>query len=147
MEYQSSVEYPSVLESIPQLLIWFDQFNRPPVSHPIWVEGQTALLEGFTNAVRHAHQSLPASTPVKICVELSPQLFLIQIFDQGAAFDLEAAWQELCQTVNHPDFSPLEREAHWGMWMLLKLKNDYGWSIIYHPANGCNCLLMQRTLG
>jgi serine/threonine-protein kinase RsbW len=144
----SSVQLESDLESIPQLLNWFEQCRGSSIPDQVWLEAQTALLEGFTNAARHAHAALPLTTPIEVCLHHSAQGLQIQIFDQGDAFDLDLAWQNLSQHPNRAEEDPFEREAHWGILLLLKLKNEYGWSIGYQqPSDQRNCLVMTRRWG
>uniref|UniRef100_B8HJT6 Putative anti-sigma regulatory factor, serine/threonine protein kinase n=1 Tax=Cyanothece sp. (strain PCC 7425 / ATCC 29141) TaxID=395961 RepID=B8HJT6_CYAP4 len=143
----TSLQIESNLDDIPTVLSWYDQFNRSPVPHPVWVEGQTALIEGLTNAIRHAHADLPVTTPVEICVKVSSQFLQIQIWDVGAAFDLNLAWQTLTQEMSSDSFDPLNREAHWGNIFLLRLQEEYGWSITYQrQGDDRNCLVMTREL-
>ncbi len=56
--------------------------------HKIWLQCQLALIEGFTNAVRHAHAGLPMATPVQIEVAVTEHDIDIRIWDRGPGFDL-----------------------------------------------------------
>ncbi|HEY9763026.1 MAG TPA: anti-sigma regulatory factor [Trichocoleus sp.] len=86
---ESYIQTTTKREALKQVLAWFDQFQQTPVPHQVWLQCQLALIEGFTNALRHAHEGLPAETPIQIKVVLSPQAIDIQIWDQGPGFDLE----------------------------------------------------------
>jgi hypothetical protein len=46
------------LEQLSDLLLRFKHFNQFPLPQEIWIQGQTGQVEAFSNAVRHAHQSL-----------------------------------------------------------------------------------------
>ncbi len=141
----TSLQVESNLDCIPTVLAWFDQFNRAPVPYSVWIEGQTALMEGLTNVIRHAHADLPTSTPIEIWVNVSSQSLQIHIWDLGAAFDLNQAWESLIQEIRADNFTPLNRDAHWGNIILLKLQEDYGWSISYQRLdNERNCLVLTR---
>lgn len=76
------------LNALPQVLEWFDQLNCFPVPPKVWMECQLALVEGFTNAVRHAH----VGKPPELLIDLEAQVFSdyieLRIWDQGAPFDL-----------------------------------------------------------
>lgn len=76
---------PTDLKSV---LIWFDQFQSAPIPHKVWMQCQLALIEGFTNALRHAHAGLPRDTPIQIEVSVSQRTIDIRIWDQGPGFDL-----------------------------------------------------------
>ncbi|HIK44184.1 MAG TPA: ATP-binding protein [Leptolyngbyaceae cyanobacterium M65_K2018_010] len=78
---------PTELKSV---LAWFDQFQTAPIPRQLWLQCQLALIEGFTNAVRHAHVGLPTTTPIQIEVSISDQTIDIKIWDQGPGFDLNS---------------------------------------------------------
>ena len=100
-----------------------------------------ALIEGFTNAVRHAHRSLSPRTPIALTVEVSEDYFQFEIWDQGEAYDFEAAIALLQQTISDPDFDPLVREQHWGSVIFLNLICKHHWRIDYSRRGGAhNCL-------
>jgi len=81
-------------EALKTVLAWFDQFQGGPMPHRVWLECQLALTEGFTNAVRHAHAQLPASTPIAIEVCLGLDAIDIRIWDRGPGFDIGAVLKE-----------------------------------------------------
>jgi len=45
----------SDLDQLEAVLNWFDRLSDPGVPTDLWMQAQLALVEGFTNAVRHAH--------------------------------------------------------------------------------------------
>lgn len=77
------------LGALAQVLSWFDQFSHPPIPNVVWLQCQLILAEGFTNAVRHAHQGYPPETPIDIEVVMLNESLEIRIWDRGAPFDLE----------------------------------------------------------
>jgi serine/threonine-protein kinase RsbW len=76
------------LGDLNQVLQWFEQLNQSSIPRKVWIQCKTALAEGFTNAVRHAHQDFPIETPIDIEVSITPEQLEIRIWDLGAAFDL-----------------------------------------------------------
>ncbi|MBE9137401.1 ATP-binding protein [Nodosilinea sp. LEGE 07088] len=90
---------PTALKSV---LAWFDQFQTSPIPHNIWLQCQLALIEGFTNAVRHAHAELPQSTPIRIEVSVSDRAIEIKIWDRGPGFDLASVLRHKI-TANDPN--------------------------------------------
>ncbi|PSR18632.1 anti-sigma regulatory factor [filamentous cyanobacterium CCP3] len=104
MTYQhtSQIETQTDPAALKSVLAWFDQFQAAPIPHNIWLQCQLALIEGFTNAVRHAHAGLPLTTPVRIAVAVSDRTIDIRIWDQGPGFDLSAMLRHKI-TVNNPD--------------------------------------------
>jgi serine/threonine-protein kinase RsbW len=143
----SSLKVVSDLSSLQIVMDWFDKFLDAPIPEPLWIQGQTALVEGFTNAVRHAHAQLSPAPEVEMSMVVSEQSIWIEIKDQGQGFDLEAAWRELRQQLQQENFNPLDREEHWGNLLLLKLHTDYGWHISYlQEPDGRNCLQIRHAL-
>jgi serine/threonine-protein kinase RsbW len=143
--HQSALQVASDLDAMATVVEWFDQFNRTPLPYQIWIEAQTALIEGFTNVVRHAHEHLSPQTPVDLAVAIYSQHFQMCIWDQGEIFDLEAALAKLNQKTSDRNFNPLDHEAHWGCIFFLKLRRDYGWTITYtREVGGRNCLLLTK---
>jgi serine/threonine-protein kinase RsbW len=130
-----SLQVVSHLDSVADVLEGFERLRHPQLPADVWAEGQTALVEGFTNAVRHAHRDLSPPPPVAIELSLCPDRLSIQIDDHGRSFDMEDAWRRLSEQLARSDYDPLEREAHWGLVMLLRLQRDRGWTITYRRRN------------
>jgi serine/threonine-protein kinase RsbW len=139
---QDYIQVITSLNGMDQVLQWFKQFNRFPLKDELWMQAQIALIEGFTNAVQHAHRNLPSSTPIGLSVKVFSHKLEISIWDQGPAFDLEALFTHIEQ--HHHD--PLEREAHWGGILIKKLRDQHDWKIRYtcDTTNHQNMLLMQK---
>lgn len=89
--HHSQIQTKTGREALKQVLTWFEQFQIDAIPYDVWLQCQLALIEGLTNAIRHAHQGLPEHTPIQIEVALSPQVIDIRIWDQGPGFDLGAA--------------------------------------------------------
>lgn len=149
-----TARFPSRLEETPALLSWFAELQPASLDPLIWVQAQTALVEGFTNAVRHAHALLESPPAIEVAVALSTSELWIRIYDHGRFFDIPAFWRALEDTMGEaseggaPDPTALpERESHWGLIMLLRLHRQHGWSIHYDPLpEGGNVLNLRRPL-
>ncbi|MEH1867235.1 MAG: anti-sigma regulatory factor [Nostoc sp.] len=147
LSYNSTLHVASDLDEMATVVEWFDQFNCPQLPYQVWIEGQTALIEGFTNVVRHAHSQLNPETPIHLTATIFSEYFQIAIWDQGAIFDLEAELDKLNQKTSDCNFNPLGHEAHWGCIFLLKLRKDYGWNVSYtREAGEKNCLLLKKKI-
>jgi serine/threonine-protein kinase RsbW len=145
--HNSSLQVASDLDAMATIVEWFEQFNHTPVTYQLWLEAQTAVIEGFTNVVRHAHSHLSPETPVDLTVKISQEFFEICIWDQGDIFDFELALENFHQEVSDRTFNPLDHEAHWGCIFLLKLRKEYEWIISYTRETGDrNCLLLKKKL-
>jgi serine/threonine-protein kinase RsbW len=134
------------IEAMTTVTEWFNQFQRPPLTQMLWMEAQLALLEGFTNAVLHAHRQLDPETPIELEAQLYTEQFQLSIWDHGAPYDFEATLRHLQQLTTDATFVPQEREAHWGSILLLKLRNQSGWHITYtRQPDQRNCLLIEKV--
>jgi len=85
---QAHLRVKTDLCALAQVLAWFDQFNHVGMPHPVWLQCQLALAEGFTNAVRHAHRDYPIETAIDIEVKIQNQCLEMRIWDYGVGFDL-----------------------------------------------------------
>lgn len=138
MSYQQTSEIqtrtdPTALQTV---LAWFDQFQAAPIPHPLWLQCQLALIEGFTNAVRHAHAGLAPDTPIHIEVSVSDQAVDIRIWDQGPGFDLQAVLKTKLKTHSEHD------EGGRGL-KIMYLVAD---SLTYTPIPGQgNCLHLRKV--
>ena len=75
MMEQDHLTVDSDLKLLNQVQQWFENFCLQHLSKLSWSEAQLyrlnlALAEGFTNAVRHAHQALPPETTIDIDLAL-----------------------------------------------------------------------------
>lgn len=142
--HYSHLQVETDLNQISQVLQWFTQFRQPPLSEQLWLQGQIAIVEGFTNAARHAHRHLPTRTPIDLEVKLFADRLVIAICDEGAAFDLESLLMQA-------EFrsADLLQQTHWGIILMQKLKEQHGWHITYTHLKGQlrdrNCLLIQKA--
>lgn len=91
------LEVNTDLTALEGVLKWYDQLQDLPIPESVWMQGQLAVAEGFTNAVRHAHKDLPLETPIKLEVTVFNERLEIKIWDYGQPFDLEARVKEFKQ--------------------------------------------------
>jgi serine/threonine-protein kinase RsbW len=107
----------------------------PEISEDTWVQAKTAIIEGFTNAVRHAHADRVPPPPVHVRIVRSPDALDLEVIDSGAPFRMQAA-------APHPD-----QDRHWGLIMLQRLQERYGWTIEYESMGPQgNVLRIHRSL-
>lgn len=89
-------------QQIEAVLSWLESLYRPSIPWSVWLEVQTAIGEGFDNAVRHAHRGLPRDTPIDLALGLTEELITFQIWDHGPGFDFEQLMANLPEHVS-PD--------------------------------------------
>jgi len=129
----------SDINALTQVLDWFAQFNAPPLTYELWWFCQLVLDEGFTNAVRHAHRDLPATTPITVEVQVFSDRIEMRIWDQGLGFDLNGKLQELTQT-------PLDPEPEGGMGLIFLHKFVDVVDYQRYPEQQQNCLFLRKYL-
>ncbi|PZO34333.1 MAG: anti-sigma regulatory factor [Shackletoniella antarctica] len=138
MTYQhtSQIETQTDANALKSVLAWFDQFQSAPIPHNIWLQCQLALIEGFTNAVRHAHAGLPPETPIGIEASVSDRAIDIRIRDHGPGFDLTSVLRHKI-TVNDPD-----SEGGRGLKIMYLIADR----LTYEPADDRgNCLHLHKA--
>ncbi len=127
----------SDLAALTQVLDWFAQFNASPLTYELWWFCQLVLAEGFTNAVRHAHRDLPATTPITLEVQVFAEMIEIRIWDHGPIFDLNRKLDELTQATPDP-----EPEGGMGLVFLQKFADV----VEYQRHGEQNCLFLCKHL-
>lgn len=140
MLQQAHLRVNSDLDVLNQVLKWFEQFWVKYLAKRIWPENQLyrlqlALAEGFTNAVRHAHQGLPPETPIDLEIVLWEDRLEIRIWDKGKPFDPD--------TLEEPKPGELREAGGYG-WFLLRRLAD---RVVYERyEDSRNCLLIIKQL-
>ncbi len=133
MLQQEHLTVQSDLAALSQVQKWFEAFFIKHTSQLLWSEEKLyclnlALAEGFTNAVRHAHQELPPTTPIEIDVALWDDRLEIRIWDRGNAFNPDS--------LQEPEPGTLQ-EGGYGWFLLRRLAER----VVYERSeNGGNCL-------
>jgi len=138
LTYQQTHQFETVTDpkALRSLLDWFNQFQTAPIPHKVWLQCQLALIEGFTNAIRHAHADLAAETPIKIQVAVSDRDIDIWVWDQGPGFRFD----EILDT----KLASTSQEAEGGRG--LKIMYMVADEISYQPVEGQgNCLHIHKT--
>ena len=87
-------------DALIQVMDWFNGLKPGFVPDRVWLEIQTALGEGFDNAVCHAHSDLPETTPIDIYLSIYAQTIQLEILDCGSDFDLEARLLQLPEKID-----------------------------------------------
>lgn len=124
------------LSALDLVLSWFSKLYEPRIPTSVWIRCQLILAEGFTNAVRHAHQGQPPDLPVDIEVAVCTECIEIKIWDSGATFDLEQKIKEMSKKI--------DPESSGGRG--LKLMKDITDSLSYtRTAQARNCLSMVKN--
>jgi serine/threonine-protein kinase RsbW len=83
------------LNTVAQVLQWYEQLEYLPIPKKILDQCKLALIEGFTNAVRHAHKGMPIETPIELEVTVFKGRLEMKIWDYGQPFDLQARLREI----------------------------------------------------
>ncbi|MBE7381430.1 MAG: anti-sigma regulatory factor [Leptolyngbya sp. SIO1E4] len=123
----------SRLEALLKVQRWFKEVFASLEPDLVWVKHycdrlNIAVAEGFTNAVRHAHASLPPETPISIEISVGGERIDICIWDQGDPFDPNE--------VREPELGSLLQEGGYG-WFLLRRVAD---QVTYQRRENQNCL-------
>jgi anti-sigma regulatory factor (Ser/Thr protein kinase) len=123
------------LSQVSKVLSWLEEICPANISPRLWFECQTVIIEGFDNAVKHAHHGLASDTLIKLYLRIYSQGIEMEIWDQGKAFDLISVLQKAPEKVG------IEMESGRGLIIIRKIL-DY---IAYtrHP-DGRNCLQMVK---
>ncbi len=101
-----------------------------------WQQCRIAMVEAFTNAVRHAHRDQPKDTPIVLEAVLDGNVLILKVCDRGAPFDLENYFRHLPP-------SSIEAEGGRG----LRLMRDIADQLSYRrDGDRGNCLRMVKQL-
>ncbi len=78
------------LKTVAQVLWWVEQLDYLRIPEAVLQQCKLATIEGFTNAVRHAHKNLPLETPIDLEITVFNERLEVNIWDMGEPFDLQA---------------------------------------------------------
>lgn len=139
MFQQEHLKVRSELTVLNQVQEWFKQFCLRYSSRLGWLKAQLdplnlALTEGFTNAVRHAHQELPSETAIEIDLLLCDDRIEIRIWDQGKPFDPDA--------LEEPEPGTLHLGGYG--WFLLRRLADRVTYERYQDSRNCLLIVKQH---
>ncbi len=132
---KTNIQVPSDLNALDLLLLQFNKVNQDYITQKDWLKCQLALVEGFTNAVRHAHKNLPRETPILIEVNLTREQMEICIWDRGEYFDLS----QFIANVSEKDNKWLGGGR--GIAIMNKIADRLEYN---HLGNHHNCLLIVK---
>lgn len=125
------------LDCLQDVLVWFERLVSPYLPQKAAWQCEVALAEAFTNAVRHAHRDLPASTPIDLEAQLFSDFLEIKVCDRGKPFDLEA------QLLAHEeDLNSVEKEGGRGLQFIKKLTDELQY---LHLSDYRNCLVIRKN--
>ena len=125
------------LEALKEVLQWFETVIFPSLPQKTGWQCEVALVEAFTNAVRHAHYDLPENTPIDLEVKLFTNFLEMRIWDRGEPFDLKAK----LQANSDNNTSPLDKEGGRGLQFMKRLTDELQYLTL---PNHRNCLLMRK---
>jgi serine/threonine-protein kinase RsbW len=137
---RSRLEVRSDLYALADVLQWLEDEIYSLLPRDRWWQYQTALAEGFTNAVRHAHHDLPESTPIEIEVNVYADYLEILIWDYGSPFDLEA---KLKSRYEKSEVNEMDREGGRGLIFMHQLTDELCYK---RTADNRNCLVMRKKI-
>jgi len=95
-----SIQRPTDIKSVTQVLSWLEQLDALPIPEAVLHQCKLVVIEGFTNAVRHAHKNLPRETPIELEITVFNERIEIKIWDWGNPFDFKAKLKEELQEKN-----------------------------------------------
>lgn len=132
---QSTIQVTNDIQNIPQVLDWFSQFHQSSVPQEVWLQCQLALIEGFTNAVRHGNRGLPQETVIDVEVRLLSHGMEIRIWDNGPGFDLNENLRNASRSVNQ------ESSGGRGLLLMSRIADELDYT---RTSEGRNCLLLVK---
>jgi serine/threonine-protein kinase RsbW len=131
---KSSFQAKTDLSELIWVLTWFDEFTQSSLPETTFMQCQTLLAEGFTNAVRHAHQSKEIDRPIDIELQLMNQQIEIRIWDYGEPFDL------LQKVKSLPEKVDTDSTGGRGLKLLEQIADGFS----YIRTDQRNCLVMTK---
>lgn len=132
-----NIKLPTDLNALKSLIFQFNKIESRHISRKDWLQCELALVEGFTNAVRHAHKELPQETPIEIEATLTSDAMEIRIWDFGAAANLEQFIKKMNQTINN------KIEGARGIPIMRKIADFLSYT---RTSDERNCLLIIKRL-
>jgi len=134
---QYHLQVKTELEALKEVLQWFESLVFPLVPQKMGWQCEVALVEAFTNAVRHAHHDLPKTTPIDLEVKLLPNFLEMRIWDRGQPFDIQTKLRK-----SERDADVMEREGGRGLQFINKLTDELQY---LNLPNHRNCLVMRKN--
>jgi serine/threonine-protein kinase RsbW len=93
--HKIKLQVNSELQAVTQVLWWVEELEPLGIPETVLQLCKLAAIEGFTNAVRHAHKNLSVETPkIELAIAVFNQRLEIEIWDWGKPFDLKTKLKE-----------------------------------------------------
>jgi len=93
--HKINIQVNSELQAVTQVLWWVEQLEPLGIPETVLQLCKLAAIEGFTNAVRHAHKNLSVETPkIELAIAVFNERLEIEIWDWGKPFDLKTKLKE-----------------------------------------------------
>ena len=93
--HQIKLQVSSEIQAVTQVLYWVEQLEPLGIPETVLELCKLAVVEGFTNAVRHAHTNLSVETPkIELAIAVFNERLEIEIWDWGKPFDLKTKLKE-----------------------------------------------------
>ena len=110
-------------------------------------QAQTALLELFNNAVLHAHHGLEPKPKVRVGWGVTEEYFFLEMSDYGNPFSPELLFDSIRELSAHGGANPEERERQWGLIMIYRLCENYGWVLTTRrSSDGINTIRLVHSI-
>ncbi|MGQ4647606.1 ATP-binding protein [Lyngbya aestuarii] len=137
---KTELQIPSDLKFLSVVENWLLVTLQAEVGESIDLQKQfrrlrLALVEAFSNVVRHAHRDQP-NLPISICLEIKDTDVALQIWDYGKGFDLSTYLPP------NPDV-PQENGYGWLIMTRLMDRVEYR---LQDTVDGRNCLRLETHL-
>ncbi|SKB13157.1 Sigma-B activity negative regulator [Planktothrix sp. PCC 11201] len=140
----TQLQVPSSLDSLAKVLSWFDQLYQSFIPKSVWLRCQLALAEGFTNAVRHAHQGLSSDLYIDLEVTILDRQIEIRIWDFGVPFDLMKKIKDITKEIKDTPTDSDPPLGGGGTRGLLLMRDIADYLSYEHGEDGRNCLLIIK---
>ena len=89
-----SLQLNTDIKAVAQVLSWLKQLDTLRIPEAVLHQCKLVVVEGFTNAVRHAHKNLPRETPIELEITVFNERLEIKVWDRGKPFDFQAKLKE-----------------------------------------------------
>lgn len=92
---QISLRTKTEVQAVADVLKWYEDLEFFISDKTVWWQCQIAVIEAFTNAVRHAHKNLPVDTPIDLEITIFNDRIEMRVWDFGMPFDLATKIKEI----------------------------------------------------
>jgi Anti-sigma regulatory factor (Ser/Thr protein kinase) len=93
--HKINIQVNSEFQAVTQVLWWVEQLELLGIPEKVFELCKLAAVEGFTNAVRHAHKNPSVETPkIELAIAVFNERLEIEIWDWGKPFDLKTKLKE-----------------------------------------------------